>query len=160
MQGSTSTETSLVVDRIKSQFPNEIEKIESKPNRVKVVVKNEKLVELASFVRDELGFDHPILVGGTDFPKDNQFEVIYHLTSISKPDYRKIVLGIATRIPKDNSVLPSLIGLWSGVEYHERETFEMLGIRFEGHPILERLLLPEDWNDIPPLRKDFHLPGR
>jgi NADH-quinone oxidoreductase subunit C len=52
------------------------------------------------------------------------------------------------------------VGVWPGAEYHERETFEMLGVKFDGHPDMRGILLPEDWNDIPPLRKDYKSPGR
>ena len=61
---------------------------------------------------------------------------------------------------RESPKVPSLTDVWTGADYHERETFEMLGIVFEGHPDLRRLLLPEDWNDIPPLRKDYSNPGR
>ena len=57
-------------------------------------------------------------------------------------------------------MLPSLINIFRSVEYHERETFEMLGVFFEGHPRNDRFLLPEDWADIPPLRKEFRIKGR
>ena len=56
--------------------------------------------------------------------------------------------------------MPSLVEVWPGAEYHERETFEMLGVTFTGHPDMRGILLPEDWDDIPPLRKDFRSPGR
>ena len=69
-------------------------------------------------------------------------------------------LAVAARLPRDSPVMPSLVEVWPGAEYHERETFEMLGVTFAGHPDLRGILLPEDWADIPPLRKDFRSPGR
>jgi NADH-quinone oxidoreductase subunit C len=56
--------------------------------------------------------------------------------------------------------MPTLTPPHKSAEYHERETFEMLGVYFEGHPRNERFLLPEDWADIPPLRKEFRIKGR
>jgi len=56
--------------------------------------------------------------------------------------------------------MPSLRDIFYSVEFHERECFEMLGVYFDGHPDNRRLLLPEDWADIPPLRKDFRVKGR
>ena len=64
------------------------------------------------------------------------------------------------RTIRDDARLPTLINVYKSVEYHERETFEMLGVYFEGHPRNERFLLPEDWADIPPLRKEFRIKGR
>ena len=60
----------------------------------------------------------------------------------------------------DSTKLPSLRDVFPSVSFHERECFEMLGVYFDGHPDNRRLLLPEDWADIPPLRKDFRIKGR
>ena len=70
------------------------------------------------------------------------------------------VLRLTARTNKDDARLPTLINIYKSVEYHERECYEMLGVYFEGHPRNERFLLPEDWADIPPLRKDFRIKGR
>jgi len=70
------------------------------------------------------------------------------------------ILALSTRADRNDSRLPTLITIFKSVEYHERETFEMLGVYFEGHPRNERFLLPEDWADIPPLRKEFRIKGR
>jgi|SRR5579872_1147159 len=132
----------------------------SKPNRIKILVARENLVEVAKYLHDELRFDQCANVTGTDFPKDKQLEVTYHLGAIDAGDYRRIILAMATRIPSTDAVLPSLIEIYPSVNYHERETTEMLGCTFQGHPNLSRLLLPEDWNDIPPMLKAYRLPGR
>ncbi len=116
---------------------------------------------VATFVRDTLGFDHLNVVGGTDYMQQAEFEVIYFVGSVSTPGQQDLVVQLAERVKRDGSpTVPSLVEVWGAAEYHERETFEMLGIRFEGHPDLRRLLLPEDWNDLPPLRKDYNSPGR
>ena len=107
-----------------------------------------------------MGFDHAESVSGTDYPKDNQIEVVYHLGSYTVEDLIPKILALSTRTNRDEARLPSLINIFKSVEYHERETFEMLGVYFEGHPRMERFLLPEDWADIPPLRKDFRIKGR
>jgi NADH-quinone oxidoreductase subunit C len=118
------------------------------------------VVEVASFLRDSMAFDHAESVAGTDYPKDNQIEVVYHLGSYSRMDLGAHILLLATRTNREDARLPTLINIYKSVEYHERETFEMLGVYFEGHPRNERFLLPEDWADIPPLRKDFRIKGR
>lgn len=132
----------------------------AKANRVKVITTPESLVEVATFVRDILGFDHCTNVTGTDFPKEKQLEITYHFGSIDRPEYRKIILGLSCRISSADPKLPSLIQIFPSVNYHERETAEMIGCIFDGHPNLTRFILPEDWNDIPPMLKAYRLPGR
>jgi NADH:ubiquinone oxidoreductase subunit C len=149
-----------LADEIAQRFPSA--KIDyARPRRVKVTVPPDKIKVVAIYIRDVLGFDHLNVVGGTDYPQAKEFEVIYFVGSVSTPGQENIVIQLAERVGKDESPkVPSLVEVWTGAEYHERETFEMLGIQFEGHPDLRRLLLPEDWNDIPPLRKDYNSPGR
>ena len=132
----------------------------AKPNRIKINVTRENLVEVAKFVRDELRFDHCTNVTGTDFPKDKQLEITYHFGSIDGTGLRRIILAVACRVPSTDPLLPSIIDLYPSVNYHERETAEMIGCVFQGHPNLSRLLLPEDWTDIPPMLKAYRLPGR
>ncbi len=132
----------------------------ARPKRIKVGVSRENLLEIAKFVRDQLRFDHSTNVTATDFPKDKQFEITYHFGSIDGVGLRRIILAVGCRIPSTDPNLPSLVNEFPSVEYHEREAAEMLGCVFQGHPNLARLLLPEDWTDIPPMLKAYRLPGR
>jgi NADH:ubiquinone oxidoreductase subunit C len=149
-----------IAGEISANFGQKVQIIFIKPLRIKIAVEPRNIVKVATFLRDNLGFDHAESVAGTDYPKDNQIEVIYHLGSYLKDDLAGHVLSIATRTNRDDARLPTLINVYKSVEYHERETFEMLGVYFEGHPRNERFLLPEDWADIPPLRKEFRIKGR
>jgi NADH:ubiquinone oxidoreductase subunit C len=149
-----------LVGQISSQFGDKVKVSYIRPLRIKIYVDPTNIVEVASFLRDSMGFDHAESVAGTDYPKDNQIEVGYHLGSYSKVDLGAHILLLATRTNRDDARLPTLINVYKSVEYHERETFEMLGVYFEGHPRNERFLLPEDWADIPPLRKEFRIKGR
>lgn len=149
-----------LVEEIKKQFGESIKVVFIKPLRIKIHAEPQNIVEVATFLRDRMGFDHAESAGGTDYPKDNQIEVIYHLGSYTREDLAAHVLALAARTSRDDPRLPTLINVYKSVEYHERETFEMLGVYFEGHPRNERFLLPEDWADIPPLRKDFRIKGR
>ncbi len=148
------------VNSIRERFGDQARLVYAKPRRVRFEVSPELVADFAKFVRDEIGFDHPISVTGTDYPDDNVIEVVYHIGSCTVPQHRSSVLAFGLKLPRENPRTPTLISVYRGVEYHERETFEMLGVIFEGHPRLERLLLPEDWADIPPLRKDFNIKGR
>lgn len=132
----------------------------AKQNRIKFIVARENLVEVAKFLRDEVHFEQNTNVTGTDFPKDQQLEITYHFGSIDGSGLRRIIVALTCRVPSNDPVLPSLIDIYPSVNYHEREAAEMIGCVFSGHPNLTRLLLPEDWNDIPPMLKAYRLPGR
>ena len=114
------------------------------------------LPEAAKFLRDEMKFDLLLDVTAVDWDKDSpRFTVIYHLGSTAGPEY----IRLAADCPDDeNPTAPSLTGLWPGANWHERETFDMFGIRFSGHPDHRRILM---WDDYPyyPLRKEFPLAG-
>jgi len=143
-----------VVETLKQTFTEYV--VEAKvqrEKRVTVVVKRERLVEIARFLRDNLQFDHIASVSGVDYPEKNEFMVVYHVWSIPK----KVLVALKTSVPRDNPHLSSLISVWEGVNYFERETWEMFGIIFDGHPNLSRFLLPEDWDRGFPFRKDFKL---
>ena len=158
---------SSLSNSISKKFPN-VEIVYVKPDRIRVNVKKEEIIEVASFIRDELQFDHAESVSGVDYPEDKQIEVVYHLGSYTDPSLSKQILALVTRAPRedvphpgnDSTKLPSLRDVFPSVSFHERECFEMLGVYFDGHPDNRRLLLPEDWADIPPLRKDFAIKGR
>jgi len=124
-------------------------------NRIKVVTPAESVVRVAEVVK-EYGFNHIESVCGIDHPNDNAMEVLYIVGSVEEGLKSKVLI-LGSRISRNNPVFPSLINIWPGAYFHEREEYEMLGIRFEGHPKLAKLLLPDDWDDTPPLRKEFQV---
>lgn len=121
--------------------------------RVRVNVGVEKLREVAEEAV-KLGFDHLASIEGIDWPQSNTIEVVYHAESY-RDELRSVLLEIRVKVPRDNPVVPSLIEVWPNAILLERETWEMLGVNFQGNPDLRHLLLPPDWSGIPPLRKDF-----
>ena len=158
MSQNIEKEQSLLAS-LKSKVGDAATELYVNPKRIKVLTESARIFAVAKAIR-ELGFDQVMSVGGTDFPKEDVFALDYHLISVGNDDLRKIIFNLSTKIPRKEPKISSLISVWQSAEYHEQETFEMLGIMFEGHPRMERLLLPEDWDDIPPLRKEFQLPGR
>jgi len=117
-----------------------------------LVVRREGLVELARAAR-ELGYDYLACITGVDYRAERgEFEVIYNLYSYSK--LRHLILK--TRCPGDEPRVPSLAGIWRSADWLERETYDLMGIVFEGHPNLKRILLPEPWQGHP-LRKDYDM---
>jgi len=91
------------------------------------------------------------MVTGVDWIKENQFEVIYDYSYTGGELFRVLV---RTRVDREKPDVPTVSGVFGGANWHERETWDLMGINFVGHPQLERFLLPED-ADFHPLRKDF-----
>ncbi len=153
-----------VLDNVSKRFGDSVSAVMEEGKIAKLVVEAGKLVEVAEHLRD-LGFDHVKAVTGIDLVKlrkggGNLIEVSYQLGSYTVEELRDSVLNLSVKVDRDNPQSPSLYKVWPSVEYHEREVYEMLGVKFQGHPDLRRLLLPEYWMDIPPLRKDYKVPGR
>ena len=137
---------------LKAAHPDLVEEaVILRQKRVSVVAKREGLLELARVLRDEFGFVHPVSAGAVDYPKENRMQMIYYLMNPSS----RFTLMLRVNLPRDDLVLPSMTQVWEAMSFHERETKEMFGIDFEGHPNLVPLLLPPDWRGGYPLRKDF-----
>ena len=157
-----------IADKIVEKFGEKTTVTFVKPDRVGIKVGRDDVHDVAEFSRDVLNYDHVDSVSGVDYPADKEIEVVYHLSSYTDPTLSRQILEVATRAQReeepipgnDATRLPSLRDIFYSVEFHEREVFEMLGVYFEGHPDNRRLLLPEDWADLPPLRKDFRNKGR
>ena len=115
-----------------------------------LVVAPEKLVDLASYLRDREGYDYLSMITSVDWP--GNLEVVYYLYGVSQP---KDALVLKVRLPdKTDPVVSSLISVWPGADLQEREVYDMMGIRFAGHPNLRRMLLWEGFEGHP-LRKDY-----
>jgi len=157
-----------LADKVSSKFGDKITVDYVRADRIRVTAKRENIVDVAKFIRDELKYDHAESVSGVDYPDSSEIEVIYHLGSYTDEKLGRQIFALATRVPRedvpnpgsDSTSTPSLRDVFYSVEFHERECFEMFGVYFEGHPDMRRLLLPEDWADIPPFRKDFKIKGR
>lgn len=112
-------------------------------------------LEVARALRDEpdLAFDFLDCVTAVDRPKDGRIDVVYHLFS-----YRHRHLAVVRlEAPRDDARVPSVVGVWPTADWNEREQYDLFGVRFDGHPDLRRLLMPEDWPNHP-MRKDAAQP--
>ena len=131
---------------IEERFPGSIG--ETADNSI--VVNHDRLVEVMEFLRDDDGYrlEYLNFITGVDYY--DYFEVVYQLTSLEHNHN----LVIKARCGRDNPSVPSVAGVWKGAEVQEREVYDLMGIRFEGHPNLKRLFL---WDGFAghPLRKDF-----
>ncbi|WP_232362593.1 NADH-quinone oxidoreductase subunit C [Desulfogranum mediterraneum] len=90
-------------------------------------------------------------IAGVDWPKQEQLEVVYDFTTYEAEPCR---VAVRTVVPRTAPLVPTISGVFSGADWHERETFDFYGIIFDGHPDLSRILLPED-ADFHPLLKDY-----
>ncbi len=157
-----------ISDKIVEKFGDKVEVAFVKKDRVGINVSRENIHDVAKFIRDGLNYDHVESVSGVDYPQNQEIAVVYHIGSYSDPLLARQILVLSTRAQReenpipgnDATKLPTLRDIFYSVEFHEREIFEMFGVYFEGHPDNRRLLLPEDWADLPPLRKDFAIKGR
>ncbi len=122
-------------------------------------VKRENIPDVCQFLRDdpEMACNYMVHVSSVDWPKDpERFEVVYEVYSIPK----RHRIRVKTRVPESDPRLDSMVDVWKGAEFMEREVFDMMGIRFDNHPDLRRILLPDDYPEGYPLRKDFPLQGK
>jgi NADH:ubiquinone oxidoreductase subunit C len=157
-QTATSREETII-SKLKERFPDAVKegKVE-RSRRITVTIAKERLLEIAKFANDELGLDHVKGVAGVDYPTHKKIEVLYFAGSFSKPDIEGIIVIFKAELPRDNPTIASVISVWPSAHFHERETFEMFGVKFEGHPDLRKLLTLDNWEGPPPMLKDIKFP--
>lgn len=115
------------------------------------LVDSAKLVEVATYIRDDLGYDYLSSATAVDYLDDGEIEMVYHAYSIEEGGE---ALVFKSRTPRDDAVLPSLVPVWIGAEFQEREAWDLFGVKFEGHPNLKRILMWEGFAGHP-MRKDW-----
>jgi NADH-quinone oxidoreductase subunit C len=138
-----------IVVKLSEKFAGSLEEA----GRDSVLVKPEALLEVLAYLKntDGLEFDYFSFITAADYYQ--YFEVVYYLTSLK----RNRSALIKTRLyDRDHPAVPSVVSLWQGADFQEREIFDLFGIDFTGHPNLKRIVL---WEGFPghPLRKDFNL---
>ena len=144
-----------IVEKVKSKFKDAIVDANvQRKARIITSAKKDRVLELASYLKRELAFDFVVSVCGLEMLQENEFTVVYHFWSTSN----KILLTLKTKVSKESPEIQSITPIFESANWHERETHEMWGIEFINHPDLGMLLLPEDWSEKPPQRKDFTLP--
>jgi NADH-quinone oxidoreductase subunit C len=171
-----------IVGKLEAQFGPQIKSKSLQAIDAFVVVEPADLLDVATYLRDNLHFEILNCISGVDYlepdpkkaPKagfEPHVEVVYHLSSFSvrpvnpatgKPGILRFVLKVLLPRWKDGKPgelpeVPSVTSLWAAAEWHEREVYDLAGVRFIGHPELTRILLAEDWEGHP-LRKDYEFP--
>lgn len=139
-------------EALKTHLPDAVEEVSDAGAMPFVRVKAASIVEVARALRAHCGVEMLHLVSGVDFA--DRMEVVYHFV---KPEAPAALHTIKVRLPRDKPEVPTLAHEWRSADWLERETWDLLGIRFLGHPHPYRILLPEDWEGHP-LRKDYVFP--
>src|SRR5688500_3229055 len=150
-----------LIETLMTKFPEAVLCVEADTARSEVTVQvaADRILDVARFLHDapEASFDHLTDICSVDYPEDRQrFEVVCHLHSLTY-DRR---IRLKARVSAEDPTIASVTGIWKGAEFLEREVYDMMGISFAGHPDLRRILLPEDYAEGFPLRKDFPTEGR
>src|SRR5215813_11933831 len=145
----TTPAPTLTID-LAARFPDVVTP-DTRPGFSGFIVEKDSLLEVAAAIRDEMGFDLLTAVTGVDYLPENKMEVVYNAyRTTGGPG-----LLFKVQVPREDPVeVPSLIDLWPGVDFQEREAWDLLGIRFTGHPDLRRILMWEGYEGHP-LRKDW-----
>ncbi|MGP8051354.1 MAG: NADH-quinone oxidoreductase subunit C [Desulfobaccales bacterium] len=150
---------SAAVNLVQAQFPDELLEVVEFRGETTIVVKPERLVDICRALRDdpETSFRYLSMIAGMDYlPQSPRFGLVYNL--YSHQHHNRVTLK--TRLADDAAPLaPSVTPVWTTANWHEREIYDMMGIRFQGHPDLRRILMPADWVGHPQ-RKDYPLRGQ
>ncbi|HEX8493437.1 MAG TPA: NADH-quinone oxidoreductase subunit C [Pyrinomonadaceae bacterium] len=155
---SNAVTPSPLVTALQHENPDWVGEVTEAFGEITVVVPREKVVEICQFLKTAPGLEFNFLsdlCGADRGPEEEpRFEVNYHLFSI-KHHHR---LRLKVLLNDDDTHVPSVTGVWRTANWHERETYDLMGVVFDGHPDLRRILLPDDWQGHA-LRKDFPLRG-
>ena len=122
-----------------------------------MVLPRNRLVAACEFLKADPELDFNFLSDITPvdrYPVEPRFEVNYHLVSINRRERLRLKVKVTSKDP----TVPTVTGIWPTANWHEREAWDLMGVKFEGHPNLKRILLPDDWEGHPH-RKDYPVEG-
>ncbi len=150
-------ETNPLLRKLREFDPQAIEDAQVFRGELTVFIRRQSLVRVCEYLRDAPGVSFKFLADLTAvdrYPNEPRFEVVYHLLSLES--CQRVRLKV--RLPGGDPIVDSVVPVWPGANAQEREVFDLFGIRFDGHPDLRRILMPEDWEGHP-LRKDYPTEG-
>jgi len=137
----------------KENFSGKVNVTKTEERRVYATVTKGAVFEVCSYIHDSLAFEHVTSIMGNDMV--DHMEVIYHITNY----HNGVMIELTASVPVDDLHIASVASVWEGGNWHERETYELFGIIFDGHPKLERLLTPDTY-EFYPFRKSYRLRGQ
>lgn len=143
------------VGKLKEKFSAAVLGVAEFREETTVTVKKEDIVAISTFLKEELGYNFLCDLCGVDYLGEApRFMVVYNLYNIATKDRLRVKIPVEESDPRVDSV----IGVWGTANWHERECWDLMGISFNNHPDLRRILMPADWEGHP-LRKDYPLQG-
>ena len=145
------------VRKLRDSMPRAIAEVIESKGETTIVVPAADLLRISEYLATDSALLFSFLsdISAVDrFPLEPRFEINYHLVSLEK----QARLRLKVRLPGRDPVVTSVTPVWPTANWHERETFDLFGIRFDGHPDLRRILMPDEWEGYP-LRKDYPVTG-
>lgn len=153
-----------ICDILKDKFTDGVTRVELEGAHPYAVVAADRWLEVAQHLRDDadLKFNMLLCITALDLLADNKLACVYDFISIPPVSADEVMksrhtFAVRVEVDRDNPHIPSIAHLWPAADWHEREAFDMMGIFFDNHPDLRRILCPDDW-DGHPLRKDYNYP--
>ncbi|MFA5699759.1 MAG: NADH-quinone oxidoreductase subunit C [Desulfuromonas sp.] len=144
-----------VVAKLKQEYPAAVVDVVEHRGETTVTVKKEDIVTVCTYLKNEAGYNFLCDLCGVDYlGVEPRFMVVYNLYNIATKER----LRLKAAVTEQNCCIDTVTGVWSTANWHERECWDMFGIRFNHHPDLRRILMPADWVGYP-LRKDYPLQG-
>jgi F420H2 dehydrogenase subunit C len=141
-----------IIDSLVNKFQDSL--VDAKVDsdiRVSAYLEPEKIVEVCQYMKDELLFDHLSSETAVDYPKRNEIVVVYHIGSYD----HSVLMTIKVKLPRDAPEIESIVPVYWNANWYERETYELFGVKFNNHPDLKPLVLPDELMGDWPLRKDY-----
>jgi len=151
-------DANFVAEKLRSWDPKAVAQVVEYRGETTIVVPRELLRAAAEQCKTDPALDFSLLSDATcvdRFPMEPRFELTYHLVSIS----RRARLRLRASVSAQHPAIDSLVAVWPGANWMEREIFDLFGVRFEGHPDPRRILLPDGFEGFP-LRRDFPVEGK
>ena len=149
-------ETHPAVARLRATMPEAIEGVAAHRDQVTLRIVRDHWLRAAQFLRDDpaCSFEYFVDLTAADYPaRPERFDVVLHIYSLTHGHLLRVKTSVA-----EGAAVDTLVGVWKAANWFERETYDMFGVDFAGHPDLRRILLPQDWVGYP-LRKDYPLAG-
>jgi NADH-quinone oxidoreductase subunit C len=154
---ASDLQDNAALKKLREKYPEAVEGARFFRDEVTIYIPAPFLLRVCQFLRDEPGLKFNFLSDVTAldlYPQEPRFEVVLHLLSLESAAR----LRLKVRIGGENPVCPSAFSIWPSANAFEREVFDLFGIKFDGHPDLRRIVLPDEWEGFP-LRKDYPVEG-